>query len=92
MLTPIKAIRAKCLDCSGKSPSEVRKCESNDCPLFPYRMGKNPNRGGIGRKFSCFNKKSVTEVVVSNDNEPGCYCSYVPCKTQKKSVEQEKNG
>jgi len=49
-LTPIKAIRTKCLDCSGGQPSEVRRCDINDCPLLPYRFGKNPNRKGIGAK------------------------------------------
>jgi hypothetical protein len=47
-LTPVKAMRAKCLDCMGGQPSGVRKCEFNECPLFNYRMGKNPNRKGIG--------------------------------------------
>lgn len=37
----IKVIRAKCLDCAH-DPSEVRKCVSVSCPLWPYRMGKNP--------------------------------------------------
>ncbi len=41
-LTPIKAIRLKCLDCSGGCPSEVRQCELEECPLWPYRMGKRP--------------------------------------------------
>ncbi|MBU2541339.1 MAG: hypothetical protein KJ593_05520 [Candidatus Omnitrophica bacterium] len=51
-LTPIKAIRAKCLDCSAGQPSEVRSCEITDCALFMYRFGKNPKRSGIGGKFS----------------------------------------
>jgi hypothetical protein len=50
-LTPIKAIRAKCLDCSGFQPSEVRRCDIMECSLFPYRLGKNPNRAGIGKKI-----------------------------------------
>lgn len=51
-LTPIKAIRAKCLICSAQQPSEVRNCVILDCPLFHYRFGKNPNRGGIGGQTS----------------------------------------
>jgi hypothetical protein len=46
--TPLKAIRAKCLDCSGGQPSEVRECPMPDCPLHTYRMGMDPNRKGIG--------------------------------------------
>ena len=43
MLTPVKAIRAKCLDCMGGHTKEVRMCDSVDCPLYPFRLGKNPN-------------------------------------------------
>jgi hypothetical protein len=41
-LTPVKAIRAKCLDCSGGQQKEVRECPIPDCSLWPYRMGKRP--------------------------------------------------
>jgi hypothetical protein len=33
------AIRAKCLDCSSFSASEVRHCLITDCPLYPFRLG-----------------------------------------------------
>jgi len=35
-----KAIRFKCLDCSGGQQSEVKNCVVPDCPLYPFRMGK----------------------------------------------------
>ena len=38
----MKAIRANCLDCNGTS-NEVRLCPCTDCPLWPFRLGKNPN-------------------------------------------------
>lgn len=41
-LTPIKAIRAKCMDCTCQQPKEIRECPSTSCPLWPYRMGKRP--------------------------------------------------
>ena len=41
-LTPMKAIRKKCLDCSGTA-QEVRLCTCEDnCPLWPYRFGHRP--------------------------------------------------
>lgn len=44
-MTPLKAIRAKCLDCCGDSPTEVRECRSEKtCALWPYRFGTNPGR------------------------------------------------
>jgi len=44
-LTPLKAIRLKCLDCCGGSRKEVRLCPAKDCPLWPYRFGKMPKDG-----------------------------------------------
>ncbi len=49
-MTPLKAIRKKCLDCSAYDKAEVRNCNIPDCPIYPFRMGKNPNRKGIGNK------------------------------------------
>ena len=42
VLTPVKAIRAKCLDCSYGQAQEVRLCPIKKCPLYPYRMGHRP--------------------------------------------------
>lgn len=41
---PVKAIRAKCLDCCCGSPEEVRQCPCENCALYPFRFGKNPYR------------------------------------------------
>lgn len=41
-LTPIKAIRAKCLECCCGSFTEVKLCEVTSCPLYDYRFGKRP--------------------------------------------------
>lgn len=43
-IPPLKAIRLKCLDCSAGSSNEVKLCVIPDCPLYPYRFGKNPYR------------------------------------------------
>lgn len=42
--TPMKAIREKCLDCCCGSSQEVKLCEIHDCALYPFRLGKNPNK------------------------------------------------
>lgn len=42
-ITPMKAIRAKCLDCSLSNPNEVRLCTVTRCPLYAFRLGHNPN-------------------------------------------------
>jgi len=41
---PLKAIRAKCIDCCCGDASEVRKCVALDCDLWPFRMRTNPFR------------------------------------------------
>jgi hypothetical protein len=43
--SPIRAIRAKCVDCSGGSMAEVRLCALTHCPLWAFRMGHNPFHG-----------------------------------------------
>lgn len=48
-MTPIKAIRANCIECMCGNVAEVRRCPLTRCPLWPYRMGHRPKKdeGGI---------------------------------------------
>lgn len=46
----LRAIREKCLDCCGGQASEVRKCVSVACPLWPLRMGSQPKGLRAARK------------------------------------------
>lgn len=39
-LSPMKAIRAKCLDCTCGQQVEVRLCEIKTCALWRFRMGR----------------------------------------------------
>lgn len=71
MLTPMKAIRAKCLDCSCGSPNEVKLCPVTACPLFHYRFGKNPNRAGIGNHSAI--KPNSANDFVGNAATEGTY-------------------
>lgn len=40
--TPMKRIRAKCLDCSAGSRREVKLCVSPECLLYDLRFGRRP--------------------------------------------------
>jgi len=62
-ITPVKAIRLKCLDCCCGSAHEVKLCVATQCPLYPYRFGKNPNRAGIvnSGSFGAGNSGSTNE-------------------------------
>ena len=41
---PIKVIKQFCSHCMGWQPSLVEGCTAPECPLFPWRRGKNPYR------------------------------------------------
>lgn len=41
---PVKAIRANCIECMGNQANLVKDCSITRCPLWPFRMGKNPFR------------------------------------------------
>lgn len=43
-MSPLKALRLRCLDCCAGQPSEVRLCTAVGCPSWPFRMRNNPWR------------------------------------------------
>jgi len=38
----LKAVRQNCLQCCCGNAAEVRRCHLVWCPMWPYRMGRNP--------------------------------------------------
>ena len=69
-LTPLKAIRHKCLDCCCNQYEEIKACSVVDCPLWFHRLGIRPfsdknklnpffNRG----LFEGLENKSAREVI-----------------------------
>ncbi len=67
VLPPLKAIRQHCLSCAGR-PKDVRMCDTSDCFLFSFRMGKNPNRAGIGVGKRFKNGQFSSEIASSADS------------------------
>jgi hypothetical protein len=61
-LSTVKAIKGRCMQCSTFSIKEIKHCAHTDCELYPYRMGKNPSRKGIGGNKNLNSKKSATQV------------------------------
>lgn len=41
-MTPMKAIRAKCLECCAGNWFEVKQCQIEGCSLYLYRFGHRP--------------------------------------------------
>lgn len=54
----LKAIRQYCLGCGEGTHKAVQKCQFTDCPLYPYRFGKNPNRK---RNLTDEERKNIAE-------------------------------
>ena len=65
-LTPMKSIRLKCLDCTCNQPREIRLCPIENCPLYPYRMGKRPEQGNYITNPS--NNEKTTPTAAKNEN------------------------
>jgi hypothetical protein len=57
-LTPLKAIRWKCLECHNFNPLSVRVCNLKTCALFKYRFGRNP---AVKNKLNADQKKRASE-------------------------------
>jgi hypothetical protein len=64
---PLKALRARCLDCCCGVASEVRKCTAVTCPSWPFRMGTNPFRGK--RTLSAEQKSALADRLAKVRNE-----------------------
>ena len=41
-MSPLKAIRKRCLECTCGSAREVALCPSRSCPNWPFRFGSDP--------------------------------------------------
>jgi len=48
--TSLRAIRNYCRKCVGGGIRAIKKCPHVGCILFPYRMGKDPGRKGVGNR------------------------------------------
>ena len=45
--TPVRSIRAKCIDCQHDQTAEITRCQITDCALWPYRLGTRPTEEDI---------------------------------------------
>lgn len=68
-MNPLKAIRAKCLDCAFYQPSLVALCEIDACALHPFRMGKNPFRAK--RSLSVEQKQALADRLAASREAKG---------------------
>lgn len=81
-MTPLRAIRAHCvIRCMSKQSKEVRLCVDEECPSYPYRMGSNPARKGVGpgriikKTSEEINNEATKDSGYTNDSKCGCTVS-----------------
>lgn len=60
-LGPVRRIRSHCRKCQG-GRNAVRHCADTKCDLWPYRLGRNPARAGIGGKPSVRHLRTKLEL------------------------------
>lgn len=77
-VSPLRALRLKCLDCCNGSAREVRLCTAVDCPSWPFRMGKNPWAGpvsearrGHGRRLGRRRAAHLADAFAERDEKEG---------------------
>lgn len=44
----LKTIKQYCLDCTGGQYNETKNCTGRDCPVYPFRLGRNQYLNGRG--------------------------------------------
>ena len=71
ILTPLKAIRAKCVDCCCGNKAEVRRCTAEKCNLHPYRMGHRP-KGYKDTPEDEFSENTPENPEVESGDEEDC--------------------
>jgi hypothetical protein len=57
----LKAIRKNCLQCSCGSEKEIKLCTFTNCPLYPYRMGKDLNPSRTSKNLSSRGAKNAND-------------------------------
>ena len=56
-ITPVKAIRKKCVDCCCGALKAVAECESVACPIWPYRMGRRPTQEMVDQFLAVYQEE-----------------------------------
>jgi hypothetical protein len=71
-MTPLAALRLRCIDCCGGSADEVRKCVALSCPAWPFRMGANPWRAPLSDAEKARRRNLLARVgkIAGNSSKP----------------------
>lgn len=71
-MSPMAALRARCIDCCSGNKAEVRHCTAIKCPSWPFRMGKNPWRAPMSeeRRVAAGERMARTQAARRAAGEP----------------------
>ena len=70
-MSPLQAIRKKCLDCSNGSAHEVKHCPITKCPLYEFRFGKTGRKSNMtDEQKAAFAERMKKYREQSNSNRP----------------------
>jgi hypothetical protein len=64
-------IRAFCITCMGGQAAEVRRCGAIACPLWPFRLGKNPFFGKTQMPKAVIVDPDLVEDEIEGDDDGG---------------------
>jgi hypothetical protein len=70
-MSPLQALRARCLDCGGYQEKEVALCSAVDCPSWPFRMGTDPWRKPASEARREAARKAMTKLNASRRKRDG---------------------
>ena len=73
--SPVKAIRAHCVMCMGGSFRFVCECMAEVCWCWRFRIGKNPNRQGVGASPEELKRRLSKVFLPQNQRGEGKQCS-----------------
>ena len=65
---PIKVMRQFCWECMGWNINDIEGCTAPDCPLYPWRKGKNPYRKEKTAKQLSASKRNVKKMLNVTSN------------------------
>lgn len=79
LLRPLKAIREKCVQCSGDNNQEVRHCPVTSCPLHKFRHGTRPTNGYDKSPLKTIREKCLMDCGEENSYSDVKNCTCYDC-------------
>ena len=78
-MSPLQALRGRCLDCCAQRPNEVALCAAVDCPSWPFRTGTDPWRKPASEARREAARQVMTKYNATRLNRDGTAPTGRPC-------------